>query len=98
MTSPLIPLASNDLFGGAHLGQYAERIQPNNHSSVVGSRSIRNHVKPPSKKRGAIRPTQHDSPAGRRELNHATSSSATVFQPNIPPGDFSDNQTFNIVE
>jgi hypothetical protein len=27
MTSPLIPLASNDLFGGAHLGQHAERIQ-----------------------------------------------------------------------
>src|SRR5438105_4184718 len=27
MTSPVVPLASNDLFGGAHLGQHAERIQ-----------------------------------------------------------------------
>ncbi len=27
MTSPLIPLASNDLFGGAHLEKHAERIQ-----------------------------------------------------------------------
>jgi hypothetical protein len=27
MTGALIPLASNDLFGGAHLGQHAERIQ-----------------------------------------------------------------------
>jgi hypothetical protein len=46
MRNTLPPLASNDLFGGAHLGQHAERIQPNNYSSVVGSRSIRNHVKP----------------------------------------------------
>src|SRR5438552_696841 len=27
MRSRLVPLASNDLFGGAHLGQSAERIQ-----------------------------------------------------------------------
>jgi len=98
MTSPVVPLASNDLFGGAHLGQHAERIQPNNHSSVVGSRSIRNHVKPPSKKRGAIRPAQDDSPAGRRELNHATLVKRNCFPAQHSTCDFSDNQTFNIVE
>src|SRR5882762_7351096 len=98
MTSPVVPLASNDLFGGANWASTRSAFKPRNHSSIVGIWSCRNHVKPPSKKRGAIRPTQHDSPAGRRELNHATLVKRNCFPAQHSTCDFSHNQTFNIVE
>jgi hypothetical protein len=96
MTSPVVPLASNDLFGGAHLGQHAERIQ------AAQPFKLRRQLLTPQPRKAAIIETRSDSTnptrfaAGRQELNHATALCATIF-PREARDAFSDNQTLNIV-
>jgi hypothetical protein len=73
ITSPLNPLASNDLFGGAHLGQHAERIQaakPCKHRRQLLAAQVRKAACTEMRSDSTRPPTQ--TAFGRNGLNHAT--------------------------
>jgi hypothetical protein len=92
----VVPLASNDLFGGVHLGQRAERIQAAQSCKLVGSRSIRNHV-------AHFKETRSDwtNPTRFARWSKGTKPrnprQAQLFSRARFRVDFSDNQTFNVV-
>src|SRR5437870_13028115 len=98
MTSPPPPLASNDLFGGAHLGQHAERIQ------AAQPFKHRRHLVVSQPRQAACKETRSDStnPTRFARWSKGTKSrnlrQAQLFSSPTFNLRFSDHQTFNIVE
>jgi hypothetical protein len=86
----VVPLASNDLFGGAHLGQHAERIQAAQPFKPRRQCPLHNHAEIHAKKRGAIAPTEHAPFVSRRELNHAPFDARNCSARASQTFDFSD--------
>jgi hypothetical protein len=93
----LPPLRSNDLFGGAHLGQDAERIHG------AQSFKIRRQWQQEEPRKAADQTTRSDSTIPTRSIDKTTGTKPREVREAQPFSrerfnvDFSDNQTFNIV-